>query len=254
MSLKINSFIFLGTLVVSWILIGAVVNQSSDAITLEEYNQTQVDPSFLDDAQLEDQLDPVENIPVEITDEPFDDSDVVDPSDSDFSFVDEEVVTDKSYLLDEQVLYPVEPMTPEEEAQAEKAWLEQSTNFALKLGGKTWATVSPDGFTKCIETGDSWICHTKGERVVSYMQVDFVPEYLMPQVPLEVLQALGKVHPLGEVQPYEVTLIDDQWCLVGYNTEIIHAYDPTDGSVKSYPLMMNIDGKLTLSEAQDISN
>ena len=254
MSLKINSFIFLGTLVVSWILIGAVVNQSSDAITLEEYNQTQVDPSFLDDAQLVDELYPVENIPVEILDEPFDDYDVVDPSDSDFSFVDEEVVTDKSYLQDEQVFYPVAPITPEEEAEAEKSWLELSTNFAVEHEGKTWITISPDGFTKCIETGESWICHTKGGHGVTYMQADFVPEYLMTQVPLEALLALGKVHPLGEAQPYEVTLIDDQWCLVGYNTEIIQAYDPTDGSVKSYPLMMNIDGKLTLSESQDISN
>lgn len=254
MNLKTNSFILLGTFVVAGTLVGAVVIQSSDAITLEEYNQTQVDPAFLDDAQLEDQLDPVENSPAEIVDEPFDDSDVVDPSDSDFSFVDDEVVVDKSYLEEPQVRYPVAPITPEEEAEAEKSWLELSTNFALEHEGKTWITISPDGFTKCIETGESWICHTKGGHGVTYMQVDFVPEYLMPDVPQEVLQALGKVHPLGEVQPYEVTLIDDQWCLVGYNTKIIQAYDPTDGSVKSYPLMLNMDSKLTLSEAQDISN
>jgi hypothetical protein len=253
MNLKINSFIFLGTLIVAGVSVGVGVGQSSDAITLEEYNQTQVDPSFLDDdVFFTEQPESVDDSTVDVEDEPFNDSDVVDPSDSDFSFVDDEVVPDKSNLEDEQVLYPVAPLTPEEEAQAEQSWLELSTNFALKNDGRTWATLSPDGLTKCVEAYDSWICRTKGEPWVRQMQADFIPDYLLPEVPSEAILALAKVHPLGQVESKEITMIDDQWCLVGYNTKIIQAYDPADGSVKAYPLE-SVDGRLALTLVRTMS-
>lgn len=176
----------------------------------------------------------------------------VDPSDSDFSFVDDEVEPEASFWEGEQVYYPL-PLTPEEEVAAERTWSELSNNFILKNAGKTWSTFSPDGFTECFETYDSRICHSKGDRQIFEMQATFLPDYLLPEVPLKAQLALSKVHPLGNIQKWGVTLIDGQWCLVGYNTKVIQAYDPTDGSVKSYPLV-RIDGKLALTEAQDISH
>lgn len=251
MNLKTNSFILLGTLVVAGILVGAAVNQSSDAITLDEYKQTQVDPSFLDDdSYFVDQLDPVDETPTDVEDEPFDESESVDPSDSDFSFVEDQIGQELS-PPEEELNNVWLALTPEQEVELENSWIDLSTNFTLKYEGKTWSTISPEGLTKCVVSADSKICYTKGYGVIFTQSTGLLfPDIASRIPPAEALAALAKFHPLGEVQPWEVILVDGKWCFVSSNTREIHAYDPSDGSAKSYPLASYLGRQWFLEERQ----